>query len=83
VDLSEKAGQGGGLLLISVEDGGPAHHAGLMLGDVILSFDGSPTHNMPDLLRLLSGDRVGTSVGLRIARAGKVEEHKITVGERP
>jgi len=81
--LSEKTGQDSGLLLTSVEDDGPAHHAGLMLGDVIIAFDDASTRSMPDLLGLLTGERVGSSVGVKVVRAGKVEERKVTVGERP
>jgi S1-C subfamily serine protease len=82
-DLAGKIGQETGLLLISVEEGSPAHEAGLLLGDVIVTFDAVPTATMPDLLGLLSGDRVGSSVGVKVVRAGQVEERKITVGERP
>jgi len=82
-DLSEKVGQETGLLLISVEPGSPAAEAGLMLGDVIVGMDGQSTRHMPDLLGLLSGDRVGSSVAVRVVRAGKIEERKIKVGERP
>jgi predicted metalloprotease with PDZ domain len=80
-DLSEKVGQETGLLLISVEPGSPAAEAGLMLGDVIVGMDGQSTRHMPDLLGLLSGDRVGSSVAVRVVRAGKIEERKIKVGE--
>ncbi len=82
-DLAAKVGQETGLLLISVEPGSPAAQAGLMLGDVIVGMDGQPTRHMHDLLGLLRGDRVGSSVGLRVVRAGKIEEKKVTIGERP
>jgi S1-C subfamily serine protease len=82
-NISERVGQEDGLMLISVEEGGPAHHAGLMLGDVLMALDGNPTRGMQDLLQLLSGEKVGTSAAAKIVRAGNVEERKVTVGERP
>jgi S1-C subfamily serine protease len=82
-DLAGKVGQETGLLLISVEPGSPAAQAGLMLGDVIVGMDGQPTRHMHDLLGLLRGDRVGSSVGVRVVRGGKIEEKNVTIGERP
>jgi S1-C subfamily serine protease len=82
-NISERVGQEDGLMLISVAEGGPAHHAGLMLGDVLMALDGNPTRGMQDLLQLLSGEKVGTSAAAKIVRAGNVEERKVTVGERP
>jgi S1-C subfamily serine protease len=36
-----------------------------------------------DLLALLSGDRVGSSVPVRIIRGGQPQEIAVTVGEQP
>jgi S1-C subfamily serine protease len=54
-----------------------------MLGDVIISLDAQATHHMRDLLGLLAGERVGSTVMVRIVRAGKTEERQIKIGERP
>jgi S1-C subfamily serine protease len=81
--VAEEVGQETGLLLVSVEAGSPADAAGLMLGDVIISLDAQATHHMRDLLGLLAGERVGSTVMVRIVRAGKTEERQIKIGERP
>src|SRR6266566_3395506 len=47
-----------GLLIADVRDESPASKAGLMVGDVIVAFDGMPVESPEDLLDLLSGDRV-------------------------
>jgi S1-C subfamily serine protease len=81
--LSEQLNQETGLLLVSVEPGSPADQGGLLLGDTLVGLDGQPLRQMDDLVTLLSGDRVGKSVSLRIVRGGKVQEVSVTIGERP
>jgi S1-C subfamily serine protease len=75
-------GQELGLLIVSVEAGGPADTAGLMLGDVILAVDGMAVGQVEQLQEQLSGDRVGKSIPIRIARGGEPREIDVTVGER-
>ena len=67
-------GQEHGLLIVSVEAGGPADTAGLMLGDVILAVDGDAVGQVEQLQEQLAGDRVGKSVPVRIARGGEPRE---------
>jgi len=81
--LVEQLGQETGLLLISVEPGGPADGAGLLLGDTIVALDGQPVRHMDELLALLGGERVGAALPVRIVRGGQVQELSVTVGERP
>jgi S1-C subfamily serine protease len=75
-------GQEQGLLVVSVEAGGPADNAGLMLGDVILAVDGGEVGQVEQLQERLSGDRVGRSVPVRLIRGGEPREIVVTVGER-
>jgi S1-C subfamily serine protease len=75
-------GQELGLLIVSVEAGGPADAAGLMLGDVILAVDGAAVGQVEQLQEQLAGDRVGKSIPIRIARGGEPREIAVTVGER-
>jgi len=85
------AGQGGAdssperraLLVVSVTGGSPAAAAGILIGDVILDFDGQPVDSPEDLLDLLVGDRVGRQVMLRVLRGGASSQLPVTVGERP
>jgi S1-C subfamily serine protease len=71
-----------GLLIVSVESGGPADTAGLMLGDVILAVDGIAVGQVEQLQEQLAGDRVGKSIPIHIARGGEPREIAVTVGER-
>jgi len=79
--IASAAGQETGLLLASVEPGSPADQGGLLLGDTLISFDDRPVREMDDLLSMLSGDRVGSSVAVRVLRGGQVQTVSVTIGE--
>jgi len=76
-------GQETGLLVLSVEPGGPSDAAGLTLGDVLLALDGTPMGDVHDLLGRLAHDAVGRSLPLKLLRGGKLEERTVSVGVRP
>ncbi len=71
------------LLVVGVTGGSPAANAGVIVGDVLVAFDGHPIESPEDLLDLLTGDRVGRAVTLRILRGGASTDVTVTVGERP
>ena len=74
--------QRGGLLVVGVEDGSPAGRGGLIVGDILATLDGQPVEDTDDLLVLLAGDRVGSSVPVKLVRGGELAEVEVTVGER-
>ena len=80
--LVQKLGQETGLLLMSIESGGPAERDGLLLGDIVVTLDGQPVRHLDDLLGHLSGDRVGVSEQVRVVRGGRLQQLSITIGER-
>jgi len=71
------------LLVIGVTPEGPAHAAGMLVGDLLLEFDGHPVDSPEDLLDLLTGDRVGREIAIRILRGGKTTDVRARVGTRP
>jgi S1-C subfamily serine protease len=81
-NLAQQVGQETGLMLMSVEPDSPAAKGNLLLGDVIVGISGEPVRHLDDLFAQLSGDRVGTSVPVRIVRGGQIQEVAVTVGER-
>jgi S1-C subfamily serine protease len=70
------------LLVVGVGKGSPAATAGLLVGDILMAFDGKPVESPEDLLDLLVGDRVGRSVPVRILRGRERVDLSVTVGER-
>jgi S1-C subfamily serine protease len=58
-----------GVLVVSVEGGGPAAAAGLHTGDIIFGFAGESVAGIDDLHRLLTEDRIETPVQLAVLRA--------------
>ncbi len=81
-NLVQQLSQETGLMLVSVEPGGPAEKGGLLLGDVIVGITGQPVRHLDDLLAALSSDRIGTSVPVRCVRGGQVQQVNVVVGER-
>jgi S1-C subfamily serine protease len=76
-------GQDGGVILLSVEPGGPADSAGLMIGDVLLKLNGQPVSDTDEMQTALGSEAVGSTVTLHLLRGGEVKAVEATVGERP
>jgi serine protease DegQ len=72
-----------GLIVVSVEPGGPAALAGVMLGDVLVALDETPLSDSATLLATVAGRRAGARVTARLLRGGAPIETPITLGERP
>jgi S1-C subfamily serine protease len=71
-----------GLLVITVAEGSPAEQAGLMIGDIIVAVNGDAVSSPNDLQKVLDPERVGSSATVRLVRAGKAHDSKITIGQR-
>jgi len=83
VAKASEVGQEYGLLVLSVEAGSAARAAGIAFGDVLLGLDGNPVTGFRDLTRLLTEDKVGKSLKLKVLRGGRVEELSVTPGPAP
>jgi serine protease DegQ len=71
-----------GVIILSVEAGGPADRAGLLIGDVLVAFDGQDISDTEDVQAVLGPERVGKEVKATLIRGGAPVELNITVGER-
>jgi S1-C subfamily serine protease len=80
--LAAQLGQESGLLVVTVGAGGPAHQAGLLQGDTIVSVDGDPVRDLDALFGKLGALEVGSTHRLGVVRAGERKDVAITVGER-
>jgi S1-C subfamily serine protease len=75
-------GRDGGLLVTGLAEGTPAEQAGVLVGDVIIAFDGVAVREADDLVTLLRGDRVGRAVPLSVLRGGAPVDLPVTAAER-
>jgi S1-C subfamily serine protease len=72
-----------GLLVAAVTPASPADAAGILVGDVLLEFDGQALESPENLFDLLIGPRVGRPATVRLLRGNTAQDVTITVGERP
>ncbi len=72
-----------GAIVEAVEPGGGADKAGLKAEDVIVGFEGQDVDKGTELQWLASTAGVGRTVSLKVVRAGKAFEQKVTLGELP
>jgi S1-C subfamily serine protease len=72
-----------GVMVMRLDDNGPAMRAGLHLGDIISAWNGEAVHGPRDIIRRLGADSVGAAVTLTILRGGAEQRVDITVAERP
>jgi S1-C subfamily serine protease len=71
-----------GLLVTGVAAGTPAEQAGLLVGDIVVGFAGTPVDEPESLLALLTGDRVGHATPVAVLRGGRGLDVSVTVGQR-
>jgi serine protease DegQ len=72
-----------GVIIISIEGGGPAEQAGLFIGDILVTLDGTPVTDTDAVQGLLGPERIGSALQAKVARGGQPVDVTITVGERP
>jgi S1-C subfamily serine protease len=80
--LQAALGQDAGALIASIEDGGPAAAAGLLVGDILVRLGGAPIGGPLDLRTALV-DRGGQTVAVEFIRAGARQSASVTIGSRP
>ncbi|MFI5400575.1 MAG: S1C family serine protease [SAR324 cluster bacterium] len=68
------------LIVVSVEPTGPAAHAGMLQGDLLLTLDGQATASLGALKNLLEAGSAGRTVRLGLLRAGQTRELEVALG---
>lgn len=71
-----------GLLVLWLEEKGPAEQDGLLVGDILVAISGQPVGEPDDIFAALNSDTVGKSIAVEVLRGGRPETVKVTVGER-
>ena len=72
-----------GVVIRTMQPGGPAERAGVKVLDVVVEIGGKSTRNVPQLLARIAELPPGSSARLRIVRAGQDVEVDVLVGKRP
>ncbi|MCL4543506.1 MAG: S1C family serine protease [Chloroflexi bacterium] len=74
--------QRSGLIVLGVEAGTPAEKAGMLVGDIVVSFSASPTATPDDLQALLLAGTIGVETSMVLVRGGETYTISITPAER-
>lgn len=82
VELPEASQQDHGLLVLWLEEGGPAATGGLLVGDILVAINRQSLSDPDDLFSALHSETVGKSIAVDVLRGGRPETVHVTVGER-
>jgi len=69
-------------IVLEVEPEGPAHKAGIVIGDIFISLGGRPVARLEDVHSQLHGGSIGKPLTLKFVRGGAVQEASLLVAER-
>ena len=69
-------------IVLEVEPEGPAHKAGIVIGDIFVALAGRPVTRLEDVHGQLGTESIGRSLPLKFVRGGALQETTIVVAER-
>jgi S1-C subfamily serine protease len=69
-------------IILEVEPEGPAHKAGIVIGDILVTLAGQPIARPENVQSHLHAENIGKSLNARIVRGGAVRDVSILVGDR-
>jgi S1-C subfamily serine protease len=70
-------------MVISLDPEGPARKAGVLVGDVIVGFNGTAVPGLRSLLGKLTPESVGSIAELKLLRAGQIAGARVAITARP
>jgi S1-C subfamily serine protease len=79
LSLSERRG----VIVVNADADGPGLRAGVLIGDIIVSWNGDRVHTVREVFRRLGPDAVGGEVILGIIRGGEARTVTVKITERP
>jgi S1-C subfamily serine protease len=72
-----------GIMIVDVVKDGPADKAGLMVNDIVVKIDDTPTNDLTKFREVVVNHKPGDEVIVHFTRDGKEAEFRLTIGERP
>lgn len=72
-----------GILVVRVEKNGPAYHAGIQEGDIILKINGTDVNSIADLRSILENIPIGNTLSVVIINNGRTRTVTPVVSEMP
>ena len=72
-----------GLLITGIAKGGPAHSAGMLPGDIVVSINGTPVTNAHKSINQIANIVPGQPIELELKRSKKTMKVTATAGSRP
>jgi S1-C subfamily serine protease len=70
-------------MVLEVETNGPAHNAGVVIGDILVALAGKPVMRLEDVQAHLHEENIGQAISAEFLRGGEKHAANIIVGERP
>lgn len=80
--IQTEAGAETGLMILSVEQGGPAEQAGVLQGDILIAVAGKQVREVDDLHALLTSELADAHATLRLVRSNQFLDLPVVVGRR-
>jgi S1-C subfamily serine protease len=80
---AQPSGTGRGILVASIDPDGPAARAGLLVGDIVTTWNAKPVDRVREVMRLLGPESIGKTIDLGLLRGGAPTTLKVVIGERP
>ena len=83
LQLAAEIAQNSGAMIAQSEQESPANRAGLLSGDIVVMLDGQSVTGADDLIRLLTGERIGREIVIEVLRLGRRRVFSLVPEERP
>jgi membrane-associated protease RseP (regulator of RpoE activity) len=71
----------GGAVIANVDQDGPACHAGLHGGDIVVAFNGKPVSSSDQFASLIHASTPGSTATMTVIRNGQSKDMKVTLGD--
>ena len=74
--------QNSGAMISQIESGSPGSVVGLLTGDIVIMLDGLKITGADDLIRALTGERIGRRIEIEVLRLGRRRNFSLVPEER-